>query len=171
VRIAFRTLIRNPNDGVLVPIPQYPLYSALLTLERGELLAYYLKEKENWALSPEEVEERILKSFKDGFTPRAIVIINPGNPTGQVMDPENLKEIVRLCYEHNIVILADEVYQQNVYKEGKEFVSMRKIVKDLGEPYASEVELISVNSISKGMLGECGLRGGYFETTNMSKET
>ena len=168
VRIAFRTLIRNPNDGILVPIPQYPLYSALLTLDNGELLAYYLDEEKNWALDAEALEAKILKAYKSGITPRAIVVINPGNPTGQVMERSNLEEIVRLCYEHNIVILADEVYQQNVYKEGKEFVSLRRVLHEMGEPYSSEVEMISVNSISKGLLGECGLRGGYFETVNMS---
>ena len=82
VRIAFKTLIRNSNDGVLVPIPQYPLYSALLTLENGELLAYYLKEEDGWSLNPEALKEKIEKAIDDGITPRAIVVINPGNPTG-----------------------------------------------------------------------------------------
>ena len=50
VRLAFRALIRNPFDGILIPIPQYPLYSALLTLYKGELLPYYLDEDKNWGL-------------------------------------------------------------------------------------------------------------------------
>jgi len=64
--------------------------------------------------------------------------------------------------------MADEVYQQNVYKEGKEFISMRKVIAEMGEPYSNSVELISMNSTSKGILGECGLRGGYMETHNLS---
>jgi len=79
-----------------------------------------------------------------------------------------LERIIRLCHEHSILIMADEVYQQNVYKEGAEFISMRKVLAEMGEPFANSVELISMNSISKGMLAECGLRGGYIETRNLS---
>ena len=84
------------------------------------------------------------------------------------MSREDLEEIIKLCHEENIMILADEVYQQNVYKPGKEFVSMRRVLHELGEPYSTEVELVSMNSVSKGVLGECGLRGGYMETHNLS---
>lgn len=86
------------------------------------------------------------------------------------MKKEDLQEIVKLCYEHSILILSDEVYQTNVYKDGSKFVSMREALHDLGEPYADTVELISFNSVSKGMMGECGLRGGYFETHNLTPE-
>lgn len=65
--------------------------------------------------------------------------------------------------------MADEVYQENIYKEGAEFVSIRKTLHDMGEPYASEVELVSMHSTSKGLTGECGLRGGYFEVHNLSE--
>ena len=84
------------------------------------------------------------------------------------MGREDLKSIIRICHANNIMILADEVYQENIYKEGKEFVSMRKVLHEMGSPYSEEVELISMNSVSKGMLGECGLRGGYMETHNLS---
>ena len=66
------------------------------------------------------------------------------------------------------MVLADEVYQENVYADGKEFLSVRRVLHEMGEPYASELELISMNSISKGLLGECGFRGGYMETHNLS---
>ena len=68
------------------------------------------------------------------------------------------------------MILADEVYQQNVYAAGKEFLSVRRVLNEMGSPYSEEVELISMNSISKGLLGECGLRGGYMETHNLSNK-
>mmetsp|Transcript_19143 Transcript_19143/g.25931 ORF Transcript_19143/g.25931 Transcript_19143/m.25931 type:complete len:165 (-) Transcript_19143:825-1319(-) len=110
VRLCFTALLRNGNDGILIPIPQYPLYSALLTLNGGELLPYYLDENKNWGLDAEGLRDLVKKSKKDGFTPRAIVVINPGNPTGQVMEKEDLAEIVRMCHEENILILADEVY-------------------------------------------------------------
>ena len=168
VRTCFQALLRNSNDGILIPIPQYPLYSALLTLNGGELLPYYLDESSGWGLDGEALHDRVRKAKSEGFVPRAIVVINPGNPTGQVMGREDLECVIRLCHEENIMIMADEVYQQNIYKEGKEFLSMRRVLHEMGEPYSHEVELVSMNSISKGMLGECGLRGGYMETHNLS---
>jgi alanine transaminase len=54
-----------------------------------------------------------------------------------------------------------------VYSEGVKFYSFRKILHEMGEPYKNEVELLSMNSVSKGLFGECGLRGGYFETHNI----
>merc|ERR1712151_96401 len=105
----------------------------------------------------------------DGFNTRAIVVINPGNPTGQVMDRKTLEDIVKLAHHNQILIMADEVYQNNVYTDEKEFVSMRRVVAEMGEPYSSNVEMISMHSTSKGILGECGLRGGYMETHNLSE--
>jgi aspartate/methionine/tyrosine aminotransferase len=96
------------------------------------------------------------------------VVINPGNPTGQVMHRHNLEQIIKLCHKHSILIMADEVYQQNVYTKERQFVSMRKVLHDMGGEYCDQVEMISFNSISKGVLGECGLRGGYYEIHNFS---
>lgn len=59
VRLAFTALLRNNNDGILIPIPQYPLYSALLTLMGGELLPYYLDESKNWGLNKEELHKLV----------------------------------------------------------------------------------------------------------------
>ena len=132
------------------------------------MLPYYLDEDKGWGLNVEGLREMVSNAKDNGFTPRSIVVINPGNPTGQIMSREDLEEIIKLCHEENIMILADEVYQQNVYKPGKEFVSMRRVLHELGEPYSHEVELVSMNSVSKGVLGECGLRGGYMETHNLS---
>ena len=76
--------------------------------------------------------------------------------------------MIKICWEENIMLMADEVYQTNIYSG--EFVSIRKTLHELGEPYASEVELVSMHSCSKGLLGECGLRGGYFEAHNLSEK-
>jgi len=84
------------------------------------------------------------------------------------MSREDLEAIIRICHAENILIMADEVYQQNVYKEGKEFISLRRVLHEMGPPFSEEVELVSMNSVSKGVLGECGLRGGYMETYNLS---
>lgn len=85
-----------------------------------------------------------------GVCPRALVVINPGNPTGQVMTVSDLEQIIKICYENNILILSDEVYQTNVYKEGAVFTSMRHVLHEMGAPYNKTVELVSFNSISKG---------------------
>ena len=67
------------------------------------------------------------------------------------------------------MIVADEVYQNNVYKEGAEFHSFRKILNTMPAKIRDSVELISLNSVSKGLLGECGFRGGYMETHNLDQ--
>lgn len=58
---------------------------------------------------------------------RAMVIINPGNPTGQCLSEGNLREIIKFCYEENLVLLGDEVYQQNIYQDERPFISARKV--------------------------------------------
>ena len=90
-------------------------------------------------------------------------MINPGNPTGQLLTYDDIAEIVDFCSEEGILILADEVYQENVYEDGAEFVSFKKVVADR----RSSVELVSFHSVSKGLQGECGLRGGYMELVNL----
>jgi alanine transaminase len=98
-----------------------------------------------------------------GVEPRSLSVINPGNPTGQLLTYDDIAEIVDFCTEEGILILADEVYQENVYEDGAEFVSFKKVVADR----QSSVELVSFHSVSKGLQGECGLRGGYMELVNL----
>lgn len=94
-------------------------------------------------------------------------MINPGNPTGQVLSRNNIEQIIMLAHQHSVMILADEVYQNNIYSAHSKFISFRQVLKELGPPYADEVELISYHSVSKGLMGECGLRGGYMEVKNL----
>ena len=94
----------------MVPIPQYPLYSALLTLDGGTMVKYYLDEEKNWGVDPKEILQRI-KNAKDlGINLRGMVVINPGNPTGNVLSREDIEDIIKICYDHQIVLIADEVY-------------------------------------------------------------
>ena len=99
-----------------------------------------------------------------------MVVINPGNPTGQVLTYQDIAQIIKICHKHEIMIIADEVYQTNIYKRGGIFVSCRRVLSELGRPYCDDVELISLNSVSKGMLGECGFRGGYYECHNLPQD-
>jgi aspartate/methionine/tyrosine aminotransferase len=139
-----------------------------MTLESGTLVPYYLNESEGWSAKGDEIIKSIKEARDAGTVIRAMVVINPGNPTGQVLKRSDLEDIVKICYEENIMLVADQVYQENIYKEGLEFLSLKKVMYDLGEPYWSDVELISMHSVSKGLLGECGLRGGYAECVNFS---
>eukprot|EP00889_Picochlorum_renovo_P004270 jgi/Picre1/31300/NNA_006653.t1 len=165
VNYVMRILIRNQNDAVLVPIPQYPLYSATLSLYGGTMVGYYLEEQDGWQCTVEKLRQTIQQARDSGKCPRAIAVINPGNPTGQVLDRETQIGIVKLCAEENLVLIADEVYQCNVYADDKEFFSFKRIVMEMGEA-AKSVPLLSMNSISKGFFGECGRRGGYMECVN-----
>lgn len=159
----------NKNDskknGIMIPIPQYPLYSA--TIEEFNLgqIGYFLNEENGWALSEAELE-RSLSENKEGYNVKAICVINPGNPTGQVLSRDNIEMIVRFAKKHNLFVLADEVYQDNVYAEGSKFFSFKKVVSEMG----ADIELASFHSVSKGFMGECGMRGGYVEFLNLDPE-
>src|SRR5262245_44179910 len=159
-------IIRSPNDGVLIPIPQYPLYSASLSLFGGAAIPYYLIEEENWSLSIPDLEQALDNARKNGIIPRALAVINPGNPTGGCLPEAKMGQVVRLCERENLVLMADEVYQANIYTEARPFHSFKKIVSQLN----SDIELASYHSVSKGMIGECGHRGGYFELHNFDQQ-
>ncbi|XP_022984955.1 glutamate--glyoxylate aminotransferase 2-like [Cucurbita maxima] len=165
------TIIRGEGDGILVPVPQYPLYSATIALFGGSLVPYYLEETENWGLDINDLRQSVAQARSKGINVRAMVIINPGNPTGQCLSEANLREILNFCFQENLVLLGDEVYQQNVYQDERPFISSRKVLLDMGPPISKELQLISFHTVSKGYWGECGQRGGYFEMTNIPPKT
>jgi len=165
------TIIRDEKDGILVPVPQYPLYSAAISLFGGTLAPYYLEESANWGLDIGELRKSVSEARYKGITVRAMVIINPGNPTGQCLSRDNIKELIEFCYVENLVLLADEVYQQNIYQDERPFVSAKKVLMDMGLPFSKELQLVSYHTVSKGYWGECGQRGGYFEMTNIPPKT
>lgn len=163
--------ISDPSCGVLIPIPQYPLYTAALALNNAIAVSYYLQEDDKWGIDINEMRASVHKAREEGTDVRAVVVINPGNPTGQCLSEENMAEIVKLAYEEKMVIVADEVYQTNVFDpETKPFKSFKSVVRRLGPPYSENQELVSFHSISKGQVGECGRRGGYYELVNMADE-
>jgi alanine transaminase len=176
VRICMQTIMRpisaGFNDGVLTPIPQYPLYSALTKLLDGHLVPYYLDESKTWACTKALLEESLHKANSEGIDTRCLVVINPGNPTGQVLSLPVMEEIITFCNDNEIVLMADEVYQENIWAEGAQFHSFRKVAHDMDVLKGDKdgLQLISFHSVSKGFLGECGLRGGYFEVIGVDPE-
>ncbi len=167
IQSVFTLLLNNPNSGFMIPIPQYPLYSATIELYGAKQINYYLDEEKHWELNKEELESSIDEAKKKGIEPVAIVVINPGNPTGSVLSKENIKMIISFAQKHNLSILADEVYQENIYSDHHKFHSFAKVMDEMK---VTDVSLFSFHSTSKGFLGECGHRGGYFETKNVDSE-
>lgn len=84
-----------------------------------------------------------------------------------MLSRSNIEEIIDICYHNNILIIADEVYQNNIYKKDSEFLSFRRVLNEMPNDIKNSVEVVSLNSVSKGLLGECGLRGGYLEAHNL----
>lgn len=167
VSLILNTLITPNVTGILIPIPQYPLYTATLAQFNGVPLPYHLSEPDGWSTSLEEIHGALAKARKDGVQPRAIVVINPGNPTGAILDRDTMRAVVRMCEEESLVLLADEVYQFNLHRpDTHPWHSFKSVLRELQSP----VPLFSFHSISKGVKGECGRRGGYFECANVSEE-
>ena len=167
VQSALRLLIASGDDGIMVPIPQYPLYSATITLYGGVQVGYYLDEAAGWSLSRKMLDKALLEARAKGTNVKAICVINPGNPTGAVLSRDNIEMVIRFAKEHGLSILADEVYQTNTYRADERFISFARMLTELGE---KDVSLFSFHSCSKGYLGECGQRGGYMEVRNVPGE-
>lgn len=163
-------LVKDSSCGIMIPIPQYPLYSATLDLLGGHKVGYYLDEKAGWGLNLEEMERSLADAKAKGINVVALTLINPGNPTGQVLSRDEVKDVVLFCARHNLVLLSDEVYQENVYREGDEFFSCRRAADELGLVKDDGIQLCSFHSVSKGVFGECGQRGGYVEMVGIDDD-
>ncbi|XP_029464327.1 alanine aminotransferase 2 [Rhinatrema bivittatum] len=157
------------RSGVMIPIPQYPLYSAAISELDAIQVNYYLDEENCWALDVGELR-RALNQAREYCNPNVLCIINPGNPTGQVQSRRCIEDVIHFAWEENLFLLADEVYQDNVYAEDCQFHSFKKVLYEMGPEYSSNVELASFHSTSKGYMGECGYRGGYMEVVNLHPE-
>jgi alanine transaminase len=113
----------------MIPIPQYPLYTATLSLVNGRAVPYYLEEEKDWGLDIKQLHSSLVIARQAGTDVRALVIINPGNPTGQCLTEANMREIIDFCHQERLVLLADEVYQTNIYMpEQRPFHSFKKVL-------------------------------------------
>ena len=132
------TALVNPGENVLTPSPEYPLYSAVLAKLGAEPNAYDLDEANGWEPDLDDLKRRI-----DSRT-KAILLINPSNPTGSVMSRHTLERIVELARQHNLLIFADEIYDKLIYAPGAEHVSIATLAQD--------VPMITFNGLSKAYL-------------------
>jgi alanine-synthesizing transaminase len=110
------------DEEVLVPSPDYPLWTAAVNLNRGKAVHYPCRPEHGFVPDPEEIESLITKRT------RAIVVINPNNPTGAVYPRATLAAIARIAEKHHLVVFADEIYDQMTY-DGAEFVPMATLVQ------------------------------------------
>lgn len=99
---------------------------------------------------------------------KALVIINPGNPTGSILSAESIKNVIEFAVKNRMPLIADEVYRENAYQ--KEFVSFRSVLETMSPEIRRNCELASLNSTSKGLYGESGFRGGYLYLHNFNPE-
>jgi len=93
----------------MIPFPQYPLYTASISLYGGTPAPYYLDESSGWQMDVKELEKAYQESRKEGKNVKAIVVINPGNPTGSILNEETIKKVIEFSVKNKLVIIADEV--------------------------------------------------------------
>jgi alanine-synthesizing transaminase len=135
----------NTGDEVLVPAPDYPLWTAAVSLSGGTPRHYICDEANEWLPDLDDIRAKITPST------RAIVIINPNNPTGAVYPDDTLKAIVDIAREHGLIIYADEVYDKVLY-DGIEHTSIGSLSED--------VFTVTFNGLSKNYRS-CGYRAGW----------
>ena len=139
------TALVNPGENVVTPCPEYPLYSAMLAKLGAQPNAYYLDEASDWQPDLEHLATRIFAGT------RAIVLINPNNPTGAVYSRQTLEAVAEHARQNNLLILSDEIYSDLVL-DGGEHVSAAALAPDL--------PVITFGGLSKGNLAP-GWRLGW----------
>jgi alanine-synthesizing transaminase len=144
IEIALSALV-NRGDNVLLPFPGYPLYTALTAKLECEGRPYFLDEAHGWQPDLEDMAARI-----DEHT-RAIVLINPNNPTGGTWSRETLLQIIELCRKHGLVLLSDEIYDRLIYN-GEAHVPTASL--------ADDICVLTFNGLSKNWVAP-GFRLGW----------
>ncbi|KAM9832125.1 alanine aminotransferase 2-like [Neosynchiropus ocellatus] len=157
------------RTGVLAPCPSPHILPKLLDYAGVTLVSYQLREDQGWAVDPEELHQS-LKAARGRCNPRAIFISNPGNPTGHVQEKRSIQEVIQFAAANRLLLLVDEVLQDSVFGPGREFVSYKRVLFEMGEEYFSTVEMVSFHGLAAPCLLECGLMAGYMEVVNMDPQ-
>ena len=135
----------NVGDEVLVPAPDYPLWTAAVSLSGGTPKHYLCDEAQDWSPDIADIKAKITPKTK------AIVVINPNNPTGALYGDDVLKEIIALAREHGLIIFADEIYDKTLF-DGEKHTSIGALSND--------VVTVTFNGLSKNYRA-CGYRSGW----------
>jgi alanine-synthesizing transaminase len=143
----------NSGDEVLVPAPDYPLWTAAVALAGGTPRHYVCDEQADWMPDLADIRSKISSST------RAIVIINPNNPTGALYSDELLREIIEIARQHQLIIFADEIYDKVLY-DGAKHTSIASL--------ADDVLFVTLNGLSKNYRA-CGYRAGWMIVSGKKK--
>ena len=135
----------NDGDEVLVPAPDYPLWTAAVSLSGGTPVHYLCDESKEWAPDLDDLRKKITPRTK------AIVVINPNNPTGAIYSKEVLLEMVQIAREHDLILFADEIYDKMLY-DAEKHISLASL--------STDVVTITFNGLSKNYRS-CGYRAGW----------
>jgi alanine-synthesizing transaminase len=135
----------NDGDEVLVPAPDYPLWTAAVSLSSGTPVHYLCDESKDWAPDLNDLRKKITPRTK------AIVVINPNNPTGAIYSKEVLLEMTKIAREHDLILFSDEIYDKMLYDEEKH-ISLAAL--------STDVVTITFNGLSKNYRS-CGYRAGW----------
>lgn len=139
------TALLNPGENVLTPSPDYPLYTAVLCKTAAVMNSYYLNEEDGWQPDLDDIRRKI------NSRTRAIVLINPNNPTGSLCTRKMLEDIAEIAREHNLLIISDEIYDKLIL-DGGEHISIAAAAPD--------VPVVTIGGLSKNYLAP-GWRMGW----------
>ncbi|TAA48022.1 MULTISPECIES: pyridoxal phosphate-dependent aminotransferase [Corallincola] len=148
ILMAMQALLNN-HEEMLIPAPDYPLWTAAVTLAGGQPVHYVCDEAADWQPDIDDIRSKITPNT------RGIVVINPNNPTGAVYSKEILLEIVELARQHDLIIYADEIYDKILY-DGAEHITLASL--------ADDVLMVSFNGLSKSYRA-AGFRAGWMAVT------
>ncbi|MDB1144758.1 MAG: pyridoxal phosphate-dependent aminotransferase [Alcaligenaceae bacterium] len=148
ILMAFQGLL-NPGDEVLIPAPDYPLWTAAATLAGGKVVHYVCDEEADWNPDIKDIQSKVTDKTK------AIVLINPNNPTGAVYSKDVLEQIADVARKNSLILFADEIYDQVLY-DGAKHNHMSVVTQD--------IPVFTMNGLSKNQRAT-GFRQGWMTVT------
>ena len=151
--MAMQSLLNN-GDEILVPSPDYPLWTAAANLSGGKAVHYICDEESNWFPDIDDIKSKITSRTK------GIVLINPNNPTGAVYSKELLEQIVELARQHNLIVFSDEIYSKIVYDDAVH-IPLATL--------ADDILIVTFDGLSKAYR-VCGFRVGWMMISGAKKQ-
>ncbi|MCL2315647.1 MAG: pyridoxal phosphate-dependent aminotransferase [Actinomycetia bacterium] len=148
ISMALQAIV-NPGDEILIPAPDYPLWTGMVTLTGGDAVHYLCDESNDWNPDPADIASKITDKT------RAIVLINPNNPTGAVYPRDVVQKVVALARAHHLVLLADEIYEKVIYEGTHTHAATLA---------GDDVLCLTFSGLSKAYRA-CGYRAGWMVAT------
>lgn len=143
------TALLNTGDEILIPSPDYPLWTTVVELAGGKALHYTCDEQKDWQPDLEDIESKITENTK------GLVIINPNNPTGAVYSKETVEKLVHIAAKHNLIVFSDEIYDKILFDQTKHYSAAG---------LSEECLIVTMGGLSKNYRA-AGFRGGWMILT------